>query len=265
MDNPFTKSEAEIKTMELQGNNVYISGNIFVRGKVVIQMRNIAYFSSYDMNEFPLNSLYIWLVLGGIAGIASQMGILMLLGLVVAAAGGYKIYEWWKINESRKGKKILNIALNSGKTFQVTFKDEASLNVALRAMMEVLAKPDIGEMVQINPAEGTIMNIAKDEASIINMIGNTFGDKSGNVTITHEGGDIKQIQEDIKDVLSKLEAAGTLTQETKLALDKLQKAVEKNDKPSIKKVIMENIGALINPTIAGVASGTLVEFIKGFI
>lgn len=136
------KKEKSIETSELR-----IKGNILCWYDTMIQLSNISYISTspLELIEFPKYSILM------IIAAILLFGINILVSVVLLVCAIVWIYRWFKINETRKYKTVLNICMNSGNNLCILFSSRSFLDDVLKVLEEIIIDGGVGEQnVDIN-------------------------------------------------------------------------------------------------------------------
>lgn len=137
------KKEKSIETSELR-----IKGNILCWHDTMIQLSNISYISTspLELIEFPKYSILM------IIAAILLFSINILVSVVLLVCSIVWIYRWFKINEIRKYKTVLNISMNSGNNLCILFGSGGSfLDDVLKVLEEIIIDGGVGEQnVDIN-------------------------------------------------------------------------------------------------------------------
>ena len=73
---------------------------------------------------------------------------MILIGLIVAAVGGFAIYSWYQQVEREKKLKKLLIITNSGQIFSILFENGKFLDTVICVLKEIIANP--GHLSDVN-------------------------------------------------------------------------------------------------------------------
>lgn len=124
-----------------------IKGNIMSWYATMIQLSNVSCISTSSLGQtmFPINCVVLFLI--GLLMLAFNALVSMIfLGLGVAY-----IYKWYKDNEERKKRTILNIVMNSGNNLQFVFNDREFLDRVLNVLEQIIIEGGVGKQnVAIN-------------------------------------------------------------------------------------------------------------------
>ena len=114
----------------------------------IIQLSSISLVSTHSitLTKFPTWSIAAIIV--GVLLLTLQSVPMVLLGLVVAAAGAFAIYTWYQQVEREKTIKKLVISTNSGQTFSILFYNGEFLETVIRVLKEIIANP--GHLSDVN-------------------------------------------------------------------------------------------------------------------
>ena len=136
-------SNKKEKTVETKG--LLVRGNQLQWDGVLIQISNISYITTSDMNApaYP-----IWAVVVGMLGMAAiSISDIWFIGLLLILVAMAASYLWYTKLRVAKEYKYLNIQLNSGRMYSILFKDGAFLNKVFRVFSNIF---DEGQTSRIN-------------------------------------------------------------------------------------------------------------------
>lgn len=126
---------------------ILIKGNIMCWEGTMIQLSNVSCISTSSLMQmvFPINSIILFII-GLLASMFSLIVCIVFLGLGVAC-----IYKWYKTNEERKKRRILNIVMNSGNSLKFVINNKEFLNKVLKVLEQIIIDGGVGKQnVAIN-------------------------------------------------------------------------------------------------------------------
>lgn len=133
--------------MVIETPQLLIKGNIMSWYGTMIQLSNVSCISTSSLGQivFPINSAVLFLI--GILMLAFNV----LVSIIFLGLGAAYIYKWYKDNEERKKRTILNIAMNSGNNLQFMFNDREFLDRVLNVLEQIIIEGGVGKQnVAIN-------------------------------------------------------------------------------------------------------------------
>lgn len=131
----FTEKEKCIQT-----NYLNITGNIMTWEGTMIQLSNVSYVTTQNMEPAKLP---LWAIGTVVVGICLYKFVL-LLSIVLVLFGAIDLVVWYKENEARKKSTILTIRMNSGNSLQFLFSDRIFLQKVLSVLEKIIIDGGIG-------------------------------------------------------------------------------------------------------------------------
>ena len=132
------KDEKSIKTTRF-----YIKGNIMTWDEHMLQLSNVSFISTSNVAALPFPVWTLVLLLGGLFVIPVSL----LAGLLSMLLGGVFIFLWYKQNQKRLSTTNLNIGMNSGSYFCISFTDKVFLENVLSVLENIIRDGGIGNNV----------------------------------------------------------------------------------------------------------------------
>lgn len=121
--------EKAIETPEL-----LIKKNIMAWDNTMIQLSNISYVSSSEVESLNFPFLAVLLILAGLFLLNSSE----LLSIILVIAGAVWLFYWYQENERRKRCTILTIRMNSGNNLYFTFSNRAFLTKVMNVLAYII-------------------------------------------------------------------------------------------------------------------------------
>ncbi len=130
------KSENSIKTDQL-----LIRGNIICWFENMIQLSNVSYISTSQVEALEYPSYLIYVIVVGFLSLYFNK----LVGFVVLIIALVLSYLWMLKNDERETKSYLTIATNSGDKFRIIISDRTFLYNILKVLEQIIIEGGVGE------------------------------------------------------------------------------------------------------------------------
>ncbi len=147
MNTDILKSNSS-KNREISTDSLKIHGNCMEFENTIIQLSSISLVSNNSIVPTKFPNWSIVAVLVGLLLLATKSGPMILIGLIVAAVGGFAIYSWYQQVEREKKLKKLLIITNSGQIFSILFENGKFLDTVICVLKEIIANP--GHLSDVN-------------------------------------------------------------------------------------------------------------------
>lgn len=148
------QNKASFGEKAIETPSLTVKKNIMVWENTMIQLSNVSYISSSDIESLPFP---IWTLLPIIAGLY-LLGESFLLGVIVIAIGAVGIYLWYKKNEERTQGAILTISMNSGNKIYFRFTNKEFLHQVTNVLEDIIINGGAQGSVEINIKNNKIVN-----------------------------------------------------------------------------------------------------------
>ena len=133
-----------------------IEGNCLEIEDTCIQLSNISLFSTSNVAATGVSTLIfaIGLIIVGFLVIELNA----LIGVVIAAVGGFLAYIWYRDWQRARNSKRLTITTNSGTSYAIVFEDQEFLKRVVSAITEIIRDPTHTKSIIVDIKNGTFVN-----------------------------------------------------------------------------------------------------------
>lgn len=121
--------------------NLNITGNVMIWQEFLVQISNISYITTENMQKvsFP------WVTIPAIAVGCMLFKINVLIALIVLACSIWIMFKWFKTNQERSNSIILTLCMNSGEKLSLIFTDKGFLTKVMHVLEKIITNGGIGK------------------------------------------------------------------------------------------------------------------------
>ncbi len=144
------------QTQSIKTPFLRIEGNCLEIEDTCIQLSNISLFSTSNVSAAGVSALVlpVGLIILGLIVITLNA----LIGLIIAAAGGFLAYLWYRDWDRARSSKRLTITTNSGASYAIVFEDQEFLKRVVSAITEIIRDPSHTKSIIVDIKNGTFVN-----------------------------------------------------------------------------------------------------------
>lgn len=130
---------------------IKVKGNAIIIGETTMAINNISMISTSNLSKtaFPWWSLIFVLF----AAVFSSFNVLV--SIICFAIFGIIAFCWYKNELRRKEMKKLNITLNCGRVYRITFYNQNFLEKVVDVLTDILSNPERKQNITINIRDNT--------------------------------------------------------------------------------------------------------------